>query len=233
MQARPPVAARRRANSWEASGSSVVRSLIHLKTQPGGPYVLWDVGSIRPKRQKNDFRDAEAIAEAVQRPYRPHQSNPRLPAWSAASRCARGYGLPRLLTTPPDVWSPRMVRIVEDLAGDWRRLDERVERLSDEIEAIARQDGSCKRLLSVAGVGPIISSATVEVHNSGIPSNELLRRQSPAQAWHADHPAAVVRNAGKAEEMVLMRRGMPPRRGQAARRSPTSATRRLHTGTLG
>ena len=35
--------------------------------------------------------------------------------------------LPRLLTTPPDVLSPRMVRIVEDLAGDWRRLDERVE----------------------------------------------------------------------------------------------------------
>jgi transposase len=26
--------------------------------------------------------------------------------------------LPRLLTTPPDVLSPRMVRIVEDLAGD-------------------------------------------------------------------------------------------------------------------
>jgi len=66
--------------SWEASGSIVVRSLIYLKTQPGGPYVLWDVGSIRPKRQKNDFGDAEAIAEVVQRPYRRHQSNPRFPA---------------------------------------------------------------------------------------------------------------------------------------------------------
>ena len=28
----------------------------------------------------------------------------------------------------------------KDLAGDWRRLDERVEGLSNEIEAIARQD---------------------------------------------------------------------------------------------
>ena len=27
---------------------------------------------------------------------------------------------------------------VEDLAGDWRRLDERIESLSDEIEAVAR-----------------------------------------------------------------------------------------------
>jgi hypothetical protein len=35
--------------------------------------------------------------------------------------------LPRILATPPDVLSPRMVRIIEDLAGDWRRLDERVE----------------------------------------------------------------------------------------------------------
>ena len=28
--------------------------------------------------------------------------------------------LPRILATPPDVLSPRMVRIIEDLAGDWR-----------------------------------------------------------------------------------------------------------------
>ena len=63
VQARPPVAARRRSNSWEASGSIVVRSLIYLKARPGGPYVLWDVGSIRPKGQKNDFCDAEAIAK--------------------------------------------------------------------------------------------------------------------------------------------------------------------------
>jgi transposase len=75
--------------------------------------------------------------------------------------------LPRLLTTPPDVLSPRMVRIVEDLAGDWRRLDERVERLSDEIEAIARQAASCERLMSVPGVGPIISSAMVAAIGTG------------------------------------------------------------------
>src|SRR6476660_3824882 len=48
--------------------------------------------------------------------------------------------LPRILATPPDVLSPRMVRMIEDLAGDWCRLDERIEDLSNEIEAIARQD---------------------------------------------------------------------------------------------
>ena len=67
--------------------------------------------------------------------------------------------LPSILAAPSDALSPRMVRIIEDLAGDWRRLDERVEGLSKEIEAIARRDAHCDRLISVPGIGPIISSA--------------------------------------------------------------------------
>jgi len=157
---------------------------------------------VRPysKGQKNDFRDAEAIAEAVQRPTMKfvatktadqldlqalHRVRERLVSQRTgvinqirAFLLERGVAvrqglrflrseLPRLLTTPPDVLSPRMVRIVEDLAGDWRRLDERVERLSDEIEAIARQDASCERLMSVPGVGPIISSAMVAAIGTG------------------------------------------------------------------
>src|SRR6201989_212331 len=42
--------------------------------------------------------------------------------------------LPRILATPSDVLSPGMTRIIEDLAADWRRLDERIERLSSNIE---------------------------------------------------------------------------------------------------
>ena len=157
---------------------------------------------VRPysKGQKNDFRDAEAIAEAVQRPTMKfvatktadqldlqalHRVRERLVSQRTgvinqirAFLLERGIAvrqglrflrseLPRLLTTPPDVLSPRMVRIVEDLAGDWRRLDDRVERLSDEIEAIARQDASCERLMSVPGVGPIISSAMVAAIGTG------------------------------------------------------------------
>ena len=140
---------------------------------------------VRPysKGQKNDFRDAEAIAEAVQRPTMKfvatkttdqldlqalHRVRERLVsqrtgiinqirafllergiAVRQGLRFLRGE-LPRILATPPDVLSPRMVRIIEDLAGDWRRLDERVEGLSNEIEAIARQDAGCGRLMSVA-----------------------------------------------------------------------------------
>ena len=75
--------------------------------------------------------------------------------------------LPRILTTPPDVLSPRMVHVIEGLAGDWRRLDERIEGLSGEIEAIARRDAGCERLMSVPGIGPIISSAMVAAIGAG------------------------------------------------------------------
>ena len=75
--------------------------------------------------------------------------------------------LPRILATPPDVLSPRMVRVIEDLAGDWRRLDERIEGLSSEIETVARQDAGCERLMSIPGIGPIISSAMVAAIGTG------------------------------------------------------------------
>src|SRR6202158_6399747 len=136
---------------------------------------------VRPysKGQKNDFRDAEAIAEAVQRPTMKfvatkttdqldlqalHRVRERLVSQRTgiinqirAFLLERGIAvrqgqrflraeLPRILATPPDVLSPRMVRVIEDLASDWRRLDERVEGLSSEIEAIACQDTGCVRV---------------------------------------------------------------------------------------
>src|SRR3984885_5316706 len=105
---------------------------------------------VRPdsKGQKNDFRDAAAIAEAVQRPTMKfvatktanqlelqalHRVRERLVSQRTgiinqirAFLLERGVAvrqglrslradLPNILTTPPDVLSPRMVRIVEDL----------------------------------------------------------------------------------------------------------------------
>jgi transposase len=64
-----------------------------------------------------------------------------------------------ILATRSESLSPRMVRLIEDLAGDWSRLDERIEGLSCEIETLARRDAGCERLMSMPGIGPIISSA--------------------------------------------------------------------------
>jgi transposase len=60
-----------------------------------------------------------------------------------------------------------MVCIIEGLAGDWHRLDERIEGLSGEIEAIAHQNVGCERRMSVPGIGPIISSAMVAAIGAG------------------------------------------------------------------
>src|SRR6202035_5580668 len=54
-----------------------------------------------------------------------------------------------------------------DLAGDWHRLDERIEGLSTEIAALADQDPACERLMTVPGIGPIISSAMVAAIGNG------------------------------------------------------------------
>jgi transposase len=157
---------------------------------------------VRPysKGQKNDFRDAEAIAEAVQRPTMKfvatktvdqldlqalHRVRQRLVSQRTgiinqirAFLLERGVAvrqgprflhaeLPGILAKRSDVLSPRMLRIIEDLAGDWHRFDERIEGLSDEIAALAAQDAACKRLMTVPGIGPIISSAMVAAIGSG------------------------------------------------------------------
>ena len=152
------------------------------------------------KGQKNDFRDGEAIAEAVQRPTMKFvatktaeqldlQALHRVRARLVSQRTGivnqiraflldRGVAvrkgprflrteLPRILAARCDVLSPRMVHVIEELAGDWHRLDERIKSVSSEIEALADQDPACERLMTVPGIGPIISSATVAAIGNG------------------------------------------------------------------
>src|SRR5262245_29006141 len=121
------------------------------------------------KGQKNNFRDAEAIAEAVQRPTMKfvatktveqldlqalHRVRERLVSQRTsiinqirAFLLERGVAirqrlrflraeLPCILATSPDVLSARMVRVIRDLAEDWRRLDERIDQLSSEIAVL-------------------------------------------------------------------------------------------------
>jgi transposase len=157
---------------------------------------------VRPysKGQKNDFRDAEAIAEAVQRPTMRfvatkttdqldlqalHRVRERLVGQRTgiinqirAFLRERGIAvrqglrflraeLPSILANRTDALSPRMLQIIERLADDWHRLDERIEGLSSEITALACQDRGCDRLMTVPGIGPIISSAMVAAIGTG------------------------------------------------------------------
>jgi transposase len=66
-----------------------------------------------------------------------------------------------------DVLSPRMIRIVEELSGDWRRFDERIDCVTEEIEQLAHGTESCRQLMTVPGIGPIIASAMVAALGNG------------------------------------------------------------------
>ena len=88
-------------------------------------------------------------------------------------------GLPGILATQTDVLSPRMLRVIEDLAGDWRNLDARIEGITSEIETLARQDQHCERLMTVPGIGPTISSAMVAAIGTGANSNPLAANFCP------------------------------------------------------
>ena len=60
-----------------------------------------------------------------------------------------------------------MIGIIEDLSGDRRRLDERIERVTEEIEHLAHGSESCRQLMTVPGIGPLIASAMVAAIANG------------------------------------------------------------------
>jgi transposase len=209
----------------EARFANMARCLIGMEACVGAHHLsrkltmlghdarLMPAKYVRPysKGQKNDFRDAEAIAE-VQRPTMKfvatktadqldlqalHRVRERLVSQRTgvinqirAFLLERGVAvrqglrflraeLPRILAAPPEVLSPSMVRIIERLAEDWRRLDDRIDQSSDEITALARQDCGCERVMSVPGVGPIISSAMVAAIGTG----EAFTKGRDFAAW--------------------------------------------------
>lgn len=194
--------------------ANVPRCLIGIEAGMATHYVARELGALghdvkqvppaysKPFRQghKNDFRDAHAVAEAVQRPSTRcvpvktddqldlqalHRVRSRLIGQrTAVINQIRGFllehgiavrqglrflrqQLPDILAKRSDVLSPRMIRIMEDLSGDWRRLDERIEHLTKEIEVLAGTDVNCGQLMTVPGIGPIVASATVAAIGNG------------------------------------------------------------------
>jgi len=197
---------------------------------------------VRPysKGQKNDFNDAEAIAEAVQRPTMKfvatktaeqldlqalHRVRERLVSQRTgiinqirAFMLERGIAvrqgigflrteLPTILATRTDALSPRMLRVIEELAGDWRRLDQRIDGLSGEIEALARQDQACSRLMTVPGIGPIISSAMVAAIGTG----DVFSKGRDFGAWLGLVPSRSRPETARSSANLEARQSLPAR----------------------
>src|SRR6476619_2886737 len=203
--------------------ANVPRCLIGIEAGMATHYVARELSALghdvkqvppaysKPFRQghKNDFRDAHAIAEAVQRPSTRcvpvktddqldlqalHRVRSRLVGQrTAVINQIRGFllehgiavrqglrflrqQLPDILAKRSDVLSPRMIRIMEDLSGDWRRLDERIEHITKEIEVLAATDVNCGQLMTVPSIGPIVASATVAADITDIVHGEAEGR---------------------------------------------------------
>lgn len=89
---------------------------------------------------KNDVMDARAIWMAVQQPGR------ELPA-----------ALERLKTKLP----PYLTNVLEDQYNRLSELDTLIDGLEKQLISVARQNETCKRLMEIPGVGPLIATAAV------------------------------------------------------------------------
>lgn len=164
------------------------------------------------KSNKNDFLDAEAIAEAVARQnmrFVPIKTDDQLDLQAlhrvrdrlvqrrtAVINQIRGFLLergivfaqgpaslrremPSLLEDAEQNLTPRLRRLLADLWEEWRGLIAKIERMGEEIDAIAAEDAACQRLLGIPGVGPLISTATVAAIGNGA----AFRRGREFAAW--------------------------------------------------
>jgi transposase len=70
------------------------------------------------------------------------------------------HALRASLKSRADEISARMAALIVGLY-DWLWLDERIGTITAEIETFATEQPACRRLMSVPGVGPVISIAMV------------------------------------------------------------------------
>jgi transposase len=164
------------------------------------------------KGQKNDYNDAEAIAEAALRPnltFVPEKTQDQLDLQAlhrvrsrlvsrrtATINQIRAFlieqgiavrtgahalrkSLFAILENRADEISPRMSDLIIGLYEDWLWLDERIETITGEIEEISKSEANCQRLMSVPGIGPIISTAVVAAIGTG----EAFGRGRDFGAW--------------------------------------------------
>lgn len=84
-----------------------------------------------------------------------------------------------ILENCQDEISPRMRGLIVALYEDWTSLDERIATLAGEIDQIDEKEANCRRLISVPGIGPLISTAVVAAIGTG----EAFERGRDFGAW--------------------------------------------------
>lgn len=194
--------------------ANLVHSLIGMEACSGAHFIgtaLREQGNdvrlipaqfVKPfvKSNKNDFIDAEAIAEAVGRKnmrFVPIKTNDQLELQAlhrvrdrlvhrrtAVINQIRGFLLERGIASAkgPARLRSEMASIIEDadvkltsrlrsllvhIWQEWKQLEMDIDRISKEIEIVASAEPSCRRLLQIPGVGPLISTGAVAAIGNG------------------------------------------------------------------
>lgn len=75
--------------------------------------------------------------------------------------------------------SLRMRKLILGLQQDWIWTDKRIEMTTAEIKAVSESEASCQRLMTIPGIGPIISTAVVAAVGTG----EAYDRGRDFAAW--------------------------------------------------
>ena len=187
------------------------------------------------KSNKNDFLDAEAIAEAVSRGnmrFVPIKTDDQLDLQAlhrvrdrlvhrrtALINQIRGFLLergitfakgpanlrnqmPSMLEDAEQNLTPRMRHLLDHLWQEWKSLNTDIERVSEEIDAIACQDEACQRLRQIPGVGPLVATATVAAIGNGA----AFRKGREFAAWLGLVPRQHS-TGGKARLLGISKRG--------------------------
>jgi hypothetical protein len=84
-----------------------------------------------------------------------------------------------ILKNREDEISSRMSDIIVGLYEDWLWLDERIEAVSVEIESISQTEENCVNVMTIPGIGPMISTAMVAAIGRG----EAFDRGRDFAAW--------------------------------------------------
>jgi transposase len=84
-----------------------------------------------------------------------------------------------ILKNRKDEVSPRIANLIVGLYEDWLWLDKRIETITSEIKQLSQSEPNCRRLMSVPGIGPLISTGLVAAIGTG----EAFERGRDFGAW--------------------------------------------------
>ena len=190
-----------------------------------GPFV---------KSNQNDYRDAEAIAEAVEREnmrFVPIKTEDQLDLQALhrvrervvsrrtsvinqirAFLLERGISFAKgparlrreILENADEKLSTRMRRLLDFLWQEWKHLQLQIESLSEDLEKIANSDAACARLQQIPGVGPLVATAVV----SAIGNGAAFHKGREFAAWLGLVPGQWS-TGGKAKLLGISKRGNP------------------------